>query len=77
MSEICCEADDKNRGLGRIIGFGEESGIDGDSVVGRGDNRGIGDVRRLPRTIVVWIEFFSSLSVFRIRGRGNSTGNSS
>ena len=51
--------------------------IDGDSVVERGRDRGLGDVLGLPRTIVVLVEFISSLSLFHIRGRGNSSGNPS
>ena len=49
------EVDDDIQGLALIIGFGEERGIGGDSVVVWWDNRGIGYVSRLPRTIVAQI----------------------
>ena len=64
ISEICCEVPDDLRGLALIIGFGEERAIGGDSVVVWWDNRGIGDVPRLPRTIVAQIDFF----LFHLRG---------
>ena len=52
MSEISREVDDDIRGLAFEIGFGEEEGIDGDSVVVWWVIRVKLDVLRLPGTIV-------------------------